>query len=276
MNLDRYGYWLDASGIAPKSVALFRGYARRYLDRLQATDTDPIRCTVSDVAGFLSNPVWAPATRANARSALISFHEWLMVEGLREDNPVKGVKRTKVPPGPPKLCSEDAFDTGLAAARAAGDERGVLVLLLAGYAGLRRNEIATLHADHITERGLRVTGKGGKTRMVPVHPVLSDYLEGVKARGDWFFPSPHTYGDHVHPRTINRVVNDYLPAGMSTHSLRHRFATMVHYGSKDLRAVQELLGHSSLATTQRYVSVNWDDLTLAVGSLTTFDREVLV
>lgn len=264
IDLDRYGYWMEAGGASPGTVRLRRTYAERYLRHLESTGRSLVDATVSDVAGFLSNQSWKPATRATARSSLASIHAWAVIENMREDNPVDGVRGVRIPPSPPKLCSESDYENALEAAR--GQYRDTFVLLLAGYAGLRRNEIATLHADNITDRGLRVTGKGGRTRMIPVHPILQPYLDAAQATGGWFFPG----SDPALPvcsRTINRIVNRYLPDGFSTHSLRHRFATMVHYGSKDLRAVQELLGHSSLATTQRYVSVSHDDLTLAVGSL---------
>lgn len=264
VSLDRYGYWMEACGAAPGTVRLRRAFAQRYLAHLDATGRSLTDATVSDVAGFLSNRGWKPATRAAARASVASVHAWAVVEGVRGDNPVDGVKNVRIPPSPPKLCSESDYDAALAAAR--GVYRDTFVLLLAGYAGLRRNEIATLHADNITDRGLRVTGKGGRTRVVPAHPILKPYLDVARQAGGWLFPGSKT-GEPVSSRTINRIVNKYLPDGFSTHSLRHRFATMVHYGSKDLRAVQELLGHSSLATTQRYVSVSHDDLTMAVGSL---------
>ena len=264
MDLDRYGYWMEAGGAAPGTVRLRRTFAQRYLAHLDATGRSLTDATVSDVAGFLSNRGWKPATRAAARASVASVHAWAVVEGMRDDNPVDGVKHVRIPPSPPKLCSESDYDAALAAAR--GVYRDTFVLLLAGYAGLRRNEIATLHADNITDRGLRVTGKGGRTRVVPAHPILKPYLDVARQSGGWLFPGSNP-GEPVSSRTINRIVNKYLPDGFSTHSLRHRFATMVHYGSKDLRAVQELLGHSSLATTQRYVSVTHDDLTMAVGSL---------
>lgn len=263
MDIDRFVAWLEASGAAEGTLRIRRGYVERYLKALQSAGRDVTTATVSDVAAFLSsNKDWKPATRASVRSSVSSLHQWLIVEGIRSDNPVSGVKAVRVPPGSPKLVSEDVFHDALRAART--DKRALLALMLAGYAGLRRNEIATLHTDDVTDRGLRITGKGGRTRMVPIHPVLRPILDRECETPGWLFPGRD---GHVSARTINRVVNTYLPEGFSTHALRHRFATMVHNGSHDLRSVQELLGHSSLATTQRYVWVSHDDLTMAVGSI---------
>ena len=129
-----------------------------------------------------------------------------------------------------------------------------------------RAEIANLHADNIElETGqLRVTGKGSKTRMLPCHPVLLPYLEAAKAKGGHVFPNQN--GKPLSPTTVGRLVKPYLGT-LSTHSLRHRFATQVHANSHDLRAVQDLLGHSSLATTQRYLMVTNEQKSAAVLSL---------
>ena len=263
MDINGFTAWLEAAGVAAGTLRLRTKYVERYMKHLTAQGKTPIDATVSDVASFLSsNKDWKPATRASVKSSVSAFHVWLMVEGLRPDNPVHGVKNVRIPPSQPKLVSEDVFHDAIRAART--DKRALLALMLAGYAGLRRNEIATLHTDDVTERGLRVTGKGGRTRMVPIHPVLRPILDRECETPGWLFPGRD---GHVSARTINRIVNQYLPEGFSIHSLRHRFATMVHNGSHDLRSVQELLGHSSLATTQRYVWVSHDDLTMAVGSI---------
>lgn len=265
MDLDRYRVWMQASGFSPGTATMRLGYVRRYLATLEK---DPADATVSDIAMFLATPGWAANTKASARSSLSIFYVWLIAEGLAEENPVLKVRPIRIPPSVAKLCSEAAYERALEEAEAAGDRRAVLVLLLGGMAGLRRAEISSLRCDNVTERGLRVTGKGGKTRMIPVHPILDEPLRlaAMDTVGEWLFPAVDP-SRHIHVRTINRIVNKYLPTGFSTHSMRHRFATMVHQGSRDLRAVQELLGHTSLATTQRYVSVSQDDLTNAVGSL---------
>jgi len=69
------------------------------------------------------------------------------------------------------------------------------------------------------------------------------------------------------PTQVGRLVSKWLPEGYSTHSLRHRFASQVHSQSKNLRAVQTLLGHASLATTQIYTSVGSEELSDAVGCI---------
>jgi site-specific recombinase XerC len=143
------------------------------------------------------------------------------------------------------------------------EPRDRLAIMLAAYAGLRRAEIAGLHADDIGDRMLTVTGKGSKTRRVPIHPMLEEQLRIVKARGGYIFPNVN--GEPMKPDSLGRRIARALPGKWSAHSLRHYYAGNVYRASHDLRAVQELLGHSSIATTQIYTQVNDDDLHAAVG-----------
>jgi integrase len=109
---------------------------------------------------------------------------------------------------------------------------------------------------------LRIPGKGGKTRLVPLDVDLADML---LAKQGYAFPGK--IDGHLSPAYVSRVVSKVLPDGVTAHKLRHRFATRAYRGSNsNLRAVQELLGHSSIATTQVYVSVDADELRQAALS----------
>jgi site-specific recombinase XerD len=257
MDLQRFDRYNVACGHAAGTRRLRLSFARRYM-----ATCDPMVATVTDVAAFLGRDGWKPATRAAARASLMSLHEWMVAEGLRDDNPVKGVKPIRKPPGVPRPAPESVVSLALGEGL---DNRTRLMILLGAYAGLRRSEIASLHTDQITDTHVRVTGKGEKTRVIPLHPVLRDSLRAV-VKGDGFV-FPGRGGGPVSTRTVNRVVNRVLPAGMSTHTLRHRFATQVLSRSHDLRAVQTLLGHASVATTQIYTQVTDEDLSKAVGML---------
>jgi integrase len=256
--IDLYLQWCRAGNVAAGSMALKRNYLTRF-----ATVHDLNTCTTQDIAAWLSeNPTWAPATRRSARSALTTFFGWARRNGHRVDDPAAETMAIRVPMPPPKPVPESLLSDALAKA----PERVRLMLLLGAFAGLRRAEIAGLHADHIDlEVGrLTITGKGNKTRLVPVHPALLQHLEVVKASGGYAFPS--TQGGHVTPTHVGRLVKPYL-GSLSTHALRHRFASQVHANSHDLRAVQDLLGHSSLATTQRYLQITDEQKSAAVMSL---------
>lgn len=262
LELNRFDAWMQAAGHSEGTRNLRKHFARRFM-----RSADPLTCTMTDVAMFLANDGWKPATRATARSSLKCLFEWINLEGLRTDSPMTGIKPVRVNLGVPHPCPEDGFLKALKVA----DDRTRLAVMLAGFAGLRRAEIAGMHGSMIGERELRITGKGSKTRLVPIHPDLERLLAPYRGRDVYLFPHK---GGHLTPTTVGRLVRKVLPEGYSTHSLRHRFASQVHANSHDLRAVQTLLGHASLGTTQIYVNVSNDQLASAVNSLSGVSSEV--
>jgi integrase/recombinase XerC len=167
----------------------------------------------------------------------------------------------------------DARDDAALALR----DRALLELLYA--TGLRVSELVSLdwHDLDLSARVLRVVGKGGKERMVPfgrqAAAALTAWLgawEEVRRRGEPADPEAepvflHHRGGRLSDRSVRRVLDRYvdsaaLAAGVHPHTLRHTFATHLLEGGADLRAIQELLGHSSLATTQRYTHVEIERL----------------
>lgn len=256
--LAAYDAYCQAGSMAPSSRKLKQNFLRRF-----AAEHDVLTCTSQDISEWLGrNPAWKPATRRSARSALTTFYAWLRKMGHRADDPAADTMAVRVPPGAPKPCPEGVLEAALAKA----DPRTRRALLLGAYAGLRRAEIAGLHADHIDLEALtlRITGKGGRTRVVPIADALVDELTECKQRGGYLFPHRDT---HLTPTSIGRMVKPVLGDGLSTHTLRHRFATRVYAGSRNLRATQELLGHASIATTERYTAVTDTERREAVAGL---------
>lgn len=130
---------------------------------------------------------------------------------------------------------------------------------LAAFAGLRCAEIARVHGQDLAGDVLRVHGKGGKVRDVPVLPRLLDRLQAVEG---WAFPNGH--GSHLTPGHVSRLLSRALPEGWTGHTLRHRLATAAYAGTRDLLAVSALLGHSrpeleQLAREVRSSSSGCDD-----------------
>jgi integrase len=253
-----YDAYCQAGSMSPGTRAL----KRNYLQRFGATH-DLLTCTSQEIVEWLShNPSWKPATRRSARSALTTFFSWARKMGHRDDDPAADTMAVRVPPGAPKPCPESVLEHAIASA----DPRTRVAILLGAYAGLRRAEIAGLHADMIDLEAmtLRITGKGGRTRVVPIADALVAPLTEAKAKGGYLFPNG---GKPVTPTTLGRMVKPYLGPGLSTHTLRHRFATRVYAGSRNLRATQELLGHASIATTERYTAVTDTERREAVAGL---------
>lgn len=143
------------------------------------------------------------------------------------------------------------------------------MLLLAALAGLRRSEIAKVHTQDIRRDAfgagmLRVRGKGDKEREIPIHPALMVLLDRLEP-GCWAFPGQ--IDGHVSPDWVGTVIRRRLGGGWTAHTLRHSFASRAYAVERDLRAVQELLGHSKPETTAIYTAIPAGALVRAVNAL---------
>jgi len=219
---------------------------------------------------------------ARTMSALRAYFRWLEAEDLAQNRVLLQVALPKVPHGIPKplsIAKASAVMDG-AAADSAGwlAARNTAVLLLLYCCGLRISEALGLRRRDAPLPGrdtLRIVGKGGKERMVPVLPIAqhatAHYLELCP------YPLPEdgllfvgAKGGPLRARIVQLLMQNLraalgLPATATPHALRHSFATHLLSAGADLRQIQELLGHASLSTTQVYTEVDRDRL-LAVYS----------
>jgi integrase len=243
--IDGYVLHLKAAGRAPGTLRL-----RRYwLLRVAGDLPRPGRLRTRDIEAWLARHPWAPNTRKSALGSLRGLLAWAVDVGVLRKDPSKGVLPVKVPPAPPRPAPDITLQRALRAA----DARTRLMLLLAARAGLRRAEIAGLLASDIVEGGdtLRVRGKGGRVRLIPI----ARDLQRALMRAPEFGPIVVSeYGGALTPDRVGRILTATLGGGWTAHTLRHLFATRVYEASGgNLRLVQELLGHSSPATTARYI-----------------------
>jgi integrase/recombinase XerD len=224
----------------------------------------------------------SPATAARRRSALRQFFRFLVEDGRRPDDPAVGLDAPRRGRVLPKLLSEAEATALLQAARAGGDSAparrlAAIAELLYG-SGLRVAELAALPLTAIDRSGsfLRVRGKGGKERLAPLNPgareAIARYLEvralflprGVESSRHVFVS--HGATGHLTPARIAQLLKAIAPAAgidparLSPHVLRHAFATHLLDNGADLRAVQQMLGHADISTTQIYTHVAGDRL----------------
>jgi len=210
---------------------------------------------------------------ARKLSTLRTFFRYLRREGLLAANPAEGLATPKRNSYLPKTLSVDEaaalMERGHGTSTLALRDRAILELLYSS--GLRVSELTGLNVEalDLRENLVRVLGKGRKERIVPVgrkaHAALCAYLEARGAVGDDQPLFVNHRGGRLTPRSVQRHLKvRLLKAGLlkdiSPHALRHSFATHLLDGGADLRAIQELLGHASLSTTQRYTQVSVDQL----------------
>lgn len=211
--------------------------------------------------GFLAAYPWQPATREQKRALLRGFYQWAVDTGRCDRSPAHKLSAGKIPAGQPKPCPDSILLAGVARAT----PQLQLMIQLGAYAGLRRSEIAGLHTDMIDleSEQLRITGKGGRVRIIPIHPQLKSAL--AAAEPGFLFPGRS--GPHITPDAVGRAIAAALGGKWTAHTLRHRFATRAYASQRDLQAVQQLLGHSSPTTTARYTALPDDALRAAVDAV---------
>lgn len=213
----------------------------------------------------------APSTLARKVSALRQFFGFLVEEGLRDDDPTHALPRPTTRRPLPKVLSHEQIESLFRQAEneAEGDRpsavRLLLFLELLYGSGLRATELVSLPVSSVPrdEPFLTVTGKGGQARLVPISKpakqVLSRWLPLRKTGSPWLFPSRTGHLTRVRLFQLLKelATRADLPADkISPHVLRHAFATHLLEGGADLRALQTMLGHADISTTQIYTHVD--------------------
>jgi integrase/recombinase XerC len=276
--IDDYLRHIAAAGQRPATIELRRDHLNR-IARGLACPPETVTAELL-VDWFGQQTHWSLETRRSYRSAARGFFTWAHTTGRTALDPANTLPRVRQIMPAPKPTPDKIWREALMAA----DARTRLMLRLAAEAGLRRAEIAQVHTrdvlDSVDGAQLLVHGKGGKQRVVPISDSLADALRlgavvpisdsladalrlGASSTG-WLFPTPR--GGHVTAGWVGELVKAALPGGWTTHSLRHRFATRAYRGTRNLRAVQVLLGHASIVTTERYTAVNDSEIRAAMNA----------
>ncbi|MEN4400040.1 tyrosine-type recombinase/integrase [Mycolicibacterium conceptionense] len=253
----------------PKTTRRLRRWQVAYLQQSLNLPVD--RITEDDLLGWFEiHEEWKPETRRSYRAGVRGFFAWAHKAGLISENPSLELPQVKVPRAVPQPVPDIVFAEAVAAAPA----RTALMLRLAGEVGLRRAEVAKVHTRDLRHLSggaqLLVHGKGARERIVPISGDLATKIAAGPAgygattwpAAGWLFPSPH--GGHVTAAWVGTLCSDAIPGVWTMHKARHRFASKAYRGTRNIRAVQELLGHSNLAITERYTAVDDDEMRAAM------------
>ena len=282
---------------APNTLAAYARDLEDYAGFLARRGRAAGEATEADVLAFaaaLAGMGLARSTQARRLCAVRRLHAFLHGEGLSATNPAQHVESPKKARALPKVLGVEEVEHLFAQARAdvaaARTEKArhralrLLAMLELLYAtGLRVSELVALKAGDVDAHAglVRVWGKGRKERLVPVSEAalqaLADYRaatgrdEKRSGQNDWLFPS-HGAGGHITRQRFAQELKGLAmragidPARLSPHVLRHAFATHLLQNGADLRAVQLMLGHADIATTQIYTHVNMEHLRHTVAN----------
>jgi integrase/recombinase XerC len=255
--IDDYCSTLDAAGQSAPTIRL----RRQSLSQMARGLAMPPEAVTGDhLVKWFGGQRWKSERRRCIRSAARGFFSWAYRAGRLPNYFGDDLPPVRTTTPLPRPVPDNVWRQGLAAANL----RVTVMLRLAAEAGLRRAEVAQVRTHDVIDGAsgpqLLIHGKGDKKRLVPITESLAAVLRqgaaghtpGMPATG-WLFPNG--LGNHIAPGQVGRIVTRALPDEWSMHKLRHRFATRAYRGSRNLRAVQPLLGHTSVATTQRYTAV---------------------
>lgn len=271
--------------LAANTLASYRRDLRRYLDHLRSRGRNELdEVGEADVLAFLTalregdgeHPALVASSAARALSAVRGLHRFALCEGVTAHDPAHEVRPPRPPRRLPKAIAVDQVERLIAASGPDGApltlrNRALLEVLYG--TGARISEAVGLAVDDLEDEQVRLRGKGGRTRVVPLgryaRSALDAYL--VRARPGLLSHGRGTPALFLNARggrltrqgaweVLQAAAERARLAGISPHVLRHSFATHLLDGGADVRVVQELLGHASVTTTQVYTLVTVDKL----------------
>lgn len=245
-----------ARGHSPRTI----GNRRQLMQRFgRVSGVGPLDACTDDLLLYIGRGI-AASSMQRERADFQSFFGWMERRGHRTDDPSRELPTIRVPKTRPRPFTVDQIERMLSA----GAYRRTRVMILLGFLhGLRAFEIAKFHSRDVDSdtQMLRVVGKGGKTRYVPLHPLLAAEIPKMPRDGYWFPSRGTNPNPHVHWRSVSDLLRRAKErAGvqgerLTGHSLRHSFATQLLWNGADIRTVQEMMGHASLNSTQIYTLV---------------------
>ena len=258
------------------TLAAYTNDIGKLLAFLEAEDKDPVTAQLSDLQAFaasLHDIGICPRSQCRILSGVRTFYHYLLVDGYVDDDPTELLESPRIGEHLPEVLTLEEVDRlqqAIDLSKWEGQRNKAIIEVLYSC-GLRVSELVTLKLSdlYLDEQFLRVTGKGQKTRLVPISPVA------IKQLQLWFVdrnamnikPGEEDYvflnrrGAHL-TRTMILIMIKRLgqEAGIaktiSPHTLRHSFATSLLEGGADLRSIQAMLGHESIGTTEIYTHIS--------------------
>lgn len=279
--MERFAAWLEHTRRAsPHTVRNYLSDLAQFEAWLQQKQVPLRGVTHAVIRAYMSTLAedHKETSRARKLAAIKALYRFLVREGAIPQSPAKLVRSPKLPRTLPKVLPVDEVFALVEApsAKAVLGLRDRAMLEVLYGAGIRVSELCGLSLDDVDLRArvIRVMGKGRKERLCPLNPQAIEAIRAWLERrgellarpGDDADPSAlflNYRGGRLRARSVARHLDRYvkqaaLKRNVSPHALRHSFATHLLGSGMDVRSIQELLGHASLSTTQKYTAVSWD------------------
>lgn len=263
-SLSAWAQQMRAEGLAARTISEWPRIARR---AARWADAPPTALTTADLIDYLAG-LPSASTKQTYFSALQAWHRWLLATGRRPDNPMDGLRRPRAPRREPHPVATGHLEVLL---QSGIRRRTRTAVLLCAYEGLRVHEAAKVRGEDVDLVGqrLRVVGKGGVEKWLPLHPAIMTEARRYPRRGYWF-PSPKRPGRPIRRDSLSAVISRAMrrcDVPGTAHSLRHWFGTELMRSGANAREAQELLRHASLNTVAIYTLVAAEEARAAIHRL---------
>lgn len=257
--------WLKASDRGDGTIKQRMRHARQL-----ASHVNLATATVVDLEAIMATRRHlASETRKSELASWRVLFGWAHKRGIRSDNPTADIGSIKVRQRMPRVAPDEDIELALLTT----STRDRAMVMLARYACLRLTELTTLHTHDRQGERLRILGKGDKERIVYANEPLMFALHAIEREQGVGYYFPGGTDGHLHPMSVNKIITRVT--GWNPHALRHAGATAAYNATGDLEGVRDMLGHASLATTQRYLHLN-DEQKRRVAAATAIRSRALI
>jgi integrase/recombinase XerD len=253
--LAEWRLWQEAQGLSPRTIAERAAVIRHLL-----AGSDPLALTPAQIIRFCARPEISANSRGTYHASIRAYCAWLVRTDKRTDDPSAKTPTPRRTKGQPRPVASSSLVALLATVNR---RRTRMMILLAALAGLRVHEVAKFHGRDIDLHNgvITVTGKGGKTAMIPAHDEIVAAAASFPRDGYWFtaYGQGEHGGQHVTGTSVSQTLGRVMTrAGVpgTPHHLRHWYGTTLLASGVDLRVVQVMMRHESPATTALYTEVN--------------------
>lgn len=250
-----YYVWLRRNSDPQKLMVYWEDFSKARLDT--SVDVRPV--FITDYFTFINSmKPYKPKTTHRIISTMSSFYRFLYSQGVITASPMTGIERPKIKDQELLYLKHSQVLRLIASIE---DDRDRLIVRTIYASGVRVSELCGINIEDIDfeDEMIKVRGKGGKIRIVFVdHETLEEisHFIGNRIMGPLFLGQQ---GHHISPRSVQHIFKKYAPQGITPHKIRHSYASELYRRSKNLRVVQENLGHTSIKTTEIYLHTDLDE-----------------